>query len=418
MVTSSAGPVAASCVQAPRNASRRVRTVNAWLDAMWASGVASRPSLDPAELIRKAERRTGLADFGGDSSWRSRLDGLAEALEGEACLNAVGRTVAHGQLVAALAGRLRAEALLRHRMPDDAAPPPIIIMGQMRSGSTRVQRLLASDPRLAATRFEESWTPVPARPLGFDERHLRARASLAAARWINPAFSAIHPTGVGQPEEEFGLHAMAMFGSQFEAQWRLPSFARLCETMDAAPVYRDFARYLGLLRHQRPGGERRPWVLKLPQFTQDAEALLAIFPDARLVVLDRDPAALIASSASLVFNQMTIQSDEADRHWIGREWLHKIALRRQRMRSALAGHQGPVVELAFDAVGRDWRTAMRRTYRMLGMDLTRDVEARMAATVDRARSLPLGAHSYHLESFGLTAREVAERMRSADLAQS
>jgi hypothetical protein len=308
--------------------------------------------------------------------------------------------------------------MLQRYAGNDAAPPPVIILGQMRSGSTRVQRLLASDPRLAATRFEESWTPVPSRPFGIDERRWRARGALAAAGWINPGFGAIHPTGVGQPEEEFGLHAMALFGSQFEAQWRVPSFARLCETTDALPVYRDFARYLGLLRRLRRGGDTRPWVMKLPQFTQDAEALLAVFPDARLVVLDRDPAALVASSASLVFNQMAVQSDEADRHWVGREWLHKIVLRQQRMRRALAGHKGPVIELAFDAVGRDWRTAMRRTYRMLGMDLTREVEARMAATVERARALPLHAHSYHLESFGLTARDVAEHMRPGGDSQS
>lgn len=395
-----------------------MRALNAGLAALWNSGLADRPSLDPADLIRKAERRTGLGDFGDDSGWRLRLERLCSALESEACLNPLGLTIAHGQIVAALAGRLRGEAMLRAAGEERIAPPPIIILGQMRSGSTRVQRLLASDPRLAATRFEESCTPVPARPLGLDERRWRARGALAAAQWINPAFAAIHPTGVGQPEEEFGLQAMAMFGSQFEAQWRIPSFARLCETMDVLPAYRDFVRYLGLVRRLRGEREDRPWVLKLPQFTQDAEALLSVFPDARLVVLDRDPAALVASSASLVFNQMAVQSDEADRHWVGREWLHKIALRRQRMSRALAGHRGPLVELAFDAVGRDWRTAMRRTYRMLGMELTREVEGRMATTVDRARKLPLDAHSYHLEGFGLTAREVAERMRSADPAQS
>lgn len=392
-----------------------MRALNAGLNTLWNSGLTRLPSLDPAELVQKAQRQTGLDDFGDDSGWRLRLERLAFALETEACLNPLGRTIAHGQIVAALAGRLRAEALLREAESESAAPPPIIILGQMRSGSTRVQRLLASDPRLAATRFEESWTPVPARPLGFDERRWRAHGALAAARWINPGFAAIHPTGVGQPDEEFGLHAMTMFGSQFEAQWRVPSFARLCETMDVIPVYRDFARYLGLLRHLRRGKDDRAWVLKLPQFTQDAEALLAVFPDARLVVLDRDPAALVASSASLVFSQMSVQSDEADRHWIGREWLHKIALRQHRMRGVLAGHKGPVVELAFDAVGRDWRTAMRRTYRMLGMHLPREVEARMAATVERARRLPLYAHNYHLESFGLTAREVAERMRRGEV---
>ncbi len=167
--------------------------------------------------------------MGDAPEWRDRLDRLTHALHTEAALSPLGTIIAYGQLVAALANRARMHALWK-RHPEILSRPfraPIIILGQMRSGSTRMQRLLACDPRLAHTRFFESWNPLPAlrRSVPIDDRRLRAWLALRCARWLNPAFGTIHPTGTTQPDEEIGLHNISIFGSAFEAQWRIPSFA-------------------------------------------------------------------------------------------------------------------------------------------------------------------------------------------------
>lgn len=386
----------------------RLAAINGLLDRSWSRGWLSRPTLDADALLARARRVTGLADAGGDTGWQQRLEVLTAALEQQAALTPLGRTIAHGQLVAALANRLRAHALWR-RHPEIMSVPlraPVIVLGQMRSGSTRMQRLLACDPRLACTRFFESWNPLPRNTL-FDDRRLRTWIGLRLAGLINPAFAAIHPTGVAAPDEEIGLHSVAIFGSAFEAQWRVPAFAAHVETSDATPAYREVARLLRTMLWLRRDGAARPLILKVPQMTQDLDAVLRVFPDARLVCLHRDPAAIVASSASLAYNQMRCQSDDVDRAWIGREWLRKTALRHARTAAVRARASVPQVDVAYDAIEADWEGEMARVYRTLQLPLTRDVRTRMADYVAGSRGDGTTPHAYHLEEYGLTPAEVA-----------
>jgi hypothetical protein len=387
----------------------RLSGVNDALDRAWGKGWLSRPSLEPRVLLTRAQAKTGLEDAGTDDGWRGRLDLLTESLDREAALTPLGLTIAHGQLVAALANRLRAQALW-HRHPEILEQPivaPIVVLGQMRSGSTRMQRLLACDARLTFTRFFESWNPLPGGTAGLpDDRRLRGWLGLRCAAMLNPEFDAIHPTAVNAPDEETGLHNVSIFGAAFEAQWRIPSFARAGEVADTRPVYAEFKRLLQTIAWLRRGERPRPWVLKMPQLTQDLDALLSVFPDARLVCLDRAPEALVASSASLAHSQMRVQSTHVDLRWIGREQLRKIALRERRMREALARTDAPRVRVAFDAMNRDWRGEMRRVYAMLALPLTAEVEARMARYLARPQHRKLAAHRYRLADYGLADAEV------------
>lgn len=390
----------------------RTARANALLERAWRSGWAQRPSLEPDALLAAARRSAG--DPGpDDDGWRTRLDILCGALESEAGLTALGRTIAHGQLVAALANRARAQALWRQR-PDILRTPiaaPVVIVGQMRSGSTRMQRLLACDPRLSWTRFHESWNPLPRWPMPapLDDRVLRGQAALLAARTLDPGFSAIHPTGVFAPDEEIGFFSPALFGAAFEAQWRVPSFARHCEEDDAVPVYRTFRRLLQTVACLRGGPEPRPWVLKVPQFTQDLDAMLQAFPDARLICLHRDPAAIVGSSASLMARQMQVQSERVDRRWIGSEALRKACLRAGRTATALRRSHAPRAHVEYRELDADWRTVMERVYALLGMPLLPEVARRMARFIACKRHRALARHRYALADYVLEA----ERVRSA-----
>ena len=94
-------------------------------------------------------------------------------------------TMAYGQLTSAIRKR---HALGRAWRTDPSLPQgdiasPIVVVGQMRAGTTRMHRLLAADPDHAGTRFCDSHNPVPVTP---DWRPLKAAAALAIARRINP----------------------------------------------------------------------------------------------------------------------------------------------------------------------------------------------------------------------------------------
>lgn len=409
---------------APRSsehvAPSRVERVNRALDLAWSKGWASPPDLDPAALIRKVEAKTGLAADPDHNGWRERLDTLCADLHQTARLTSLGRTIAHGQLVAALGNRFRAHALWQRHpaIADQPITAPVIIVGQMRSGTTRIQRLLACDPRLTFTRFYESWNPIPSsagRPL-IDRRKLKGRMGLLCARLLNPQFDTIHPTHWNAPDEEIGLHGLSIFGAAFEAQWRVPNYTAAIENGTWVAVYREFKQLLQTLAWLRGDDGRHPWILKVPQFSQDLADLLTVFPDARLICLSRDPAEVAASSASLVHNQMRLQSDAVDAQWIGAEWARKIALRDRRVRAARATFDGPHIDLTYDDVSADWETQMLAVYRMIDLPLPASVKQRMHAYLHVSRRTPGRQHEYDPAHFGLPVAEAEPLAASCAMA--
>ena len=387
----------------PTARSPLVERFNGWLEAAWRRGLSDRPSLDPDALWGKALRDIAAEGEQGPRSaadmadFRLRLEVLSEALQAEARLNAVGLTVAHGQLVRVIRQRLELGVLWRERpeLLETELAPPIIIVGQMRSGTTRVHRLLAADPAHAATRFCDSWLPVPRKP---DTRPAWSALSLFLARALDPWLDTIHPFGTTRPDEELGWLACALDHCAYEAQWRVPSFTAFSEDRDPAPIYREFARILRTDAHFH-GNADRPRVLKVPQFAEDLPALLAQFPDARVILTRRDEADMVRSAASLVANQMTIQSDEVDYDWIEAEAARKIALRERRMDAALAGFGGPLSVVEFAALDADWETEVRRIYSDLHMPLGEQSLSAMRSEQARADQDGHAAHQRSYSTF-------------------
>ena len=375
---------------------------NRGLAGLWRTRLLPRPIMEPEALEAAALKGRAVEAFGAAREWRTPFRLLVESLRDEAALNPLGLSMAHGQIVGALRARIQATELWRAHpeILDRPIPAPVVILGPMRSGTTRLHRLLACDPRFAHTRLFESLSPVPARG-----RVLKARASLAAIRRFNPALAAIHPMAPRDAEEEFGLFSFSFGSAQFEAQWRVPRFSAWWEGADTAWLYREFRALLQTIGWARGEPAERPWLLKAPQFMQDLPALLQTFPDARLICLERPLDKVVASSASLVWHQMRIQSDIVDPAWIGREWLRKTLLRIETAAAARRVRPDvPQLEVAYEAMDRDWRSEIARIYAFLGEELTPEVEARMAAYLAGARG-HLG-HRYSLAQFGLSREQV------------
>ena len=373
-----------------------VDRVNRLLEGAWGREALTRPPIDAPTLIAKAERLEKCAIEPGE--WNGALDVLTSDLVASAALNPLGRAIAHGQLIDLLGQRIRAGRLWRER-PEILELPierPVVVLGQMRSGTTFMHRLLASDPTFSFTRLHESlW------PLGRSAAGTQAKAGLVrmGLGLLNPALRSVHPTAARSPEEEFGLHAFSFHGAMFEAQWNVPQFASWSDGRSLAPVYREFRALLQTLRWKR--GEKRDAIqlLKAPQFMQDLDALLSEFPDARIILLIRDPAEVIASSASLVWNQRRIQSDHADPIAIGRQWLGKTRLRQERAQAALA--QVPssrLLPVQYESLTSDWRREIERIYSFLGLPLLPSVMAKM---VRQTQSVSHLGHRYSPQQFGL-----------------
>ncbi len=393
---------------------RLVDVANAALQAGWATRLASRPELDAEALVEVARTETGLHDF-GDPWFLAPLARLTRSLREEASLNNLGLFAAAGQLRKVLKDRLFAQAIFADNQAIErrSLTSPVIVVGPMRSGTTRLHRLLAADNRFAHMRSFETINPVPHpgfRPGDPDRRWMVARLAMGAIHAFNPGTAVIHPSGPFEPEEELGLLVRSIWGMKLEAQWQVPGYGHWAEAQDATPAYLFMARLLRLVGWARDEDDSRSWVLKTPQHTLDLPALLAVFPDARIIFTHRDPRAVVGSSCSLVWNQMIIHSDTVDPCVIGREWLRKTALQISRMQQARAAiPPARRIDVSFDDMERDWQGVMHSIYRFLDMDIEPALPAMAGYMASSDRALRRNAHRYSLDMFGLDPGEVSDQ---------
>ena len=383
---------------------------NDFLTKAWAKGWLPPPELDPDALWAMASKSFGAhaadAETGGRceadvEDFRSRLERLSQSVRDQARLNALGRAMAWGQLTRVIKNRLAFGRMWRANgaMLDTALAPPIIVIGHMRSGTTRIHKLLAADPAHAHTRYQDAYHPVPAaRGLA----RMKSAFELAMLGALNPWMQSIHPMAPAQVEEELAWISAALHHSIYESQWHIPDYSAWSEARDPAPIYREFARILRTDAAHR-GVADKPRVMKVPAFAEDLPALLAQFPDARLVLAQRDPQAVLKSAVSLCANQMAVQSDHCDLAQIEALWSHKITLREARMTTALAAWEGPIVRLDFDALGEDWEREMHRCYGELGLDLTPPAIAAMRAAMAGEDTGRHKAHAQQLARFNTPA---------------
>ena len=376
---------------------------NAFLARAWDRGWLPPPDLDPQALWAIAERAHGddveaagrsdedVADF------RERLERICASVQQEADLNALGQAMAWGQLSRVVNNRLAFGKLWKARpeLLDTRLAPPIIVLGHMRSGTTRIHKLLAADPAHSHTRYQDAFHPIPSIP---GMNRTKSAIELAMLGALNPWMQSIHPMAPRAVEEELAWISAALHHSIYESQWHIPSYSAWSEARDPAPIYREFARILRSDAANRCLADK-PRVLKVPAFTEDIPALLAEFPDARLVIAERDHAAVHRSAVSLSANQMAVQSDSCDLTQIEALWSHKIELREARVEAALKDWSGPITRLSFDALNADWEREMTRCYGELGLDLSPQALAAMRKQMVASASGRHHDHSQQLERF-------------------
>jgi hypothetical protein len=377
-----------------------------FLAKAWDKGWLPPPDLDPQALWALAAKAHGAnfeaAEHGGRgeedvADFRERLERLIAAVNAEADLNPLGRAMAWGQLSRVVKNRLAFGALWTKRpeLLDTVIVAPIIVIGHMRSGTTRIHKLLAADPAHSHTRYCDAYYPVPS---SSGMKRVKAAIELAMLGALNPWMQSIHPMAPTEVEEELAWIAAALNHSIYESQWHIPTYSAWSEARDPAPVYRELVRILRTDAAHR-GNAKSPRVMKVPAFSEDLATLLKQFADARLVLAERDGKAVLRSAVSLAANQMALQSDSCEMARIEAQWQHKIALREKRIRNALNDWAGPIARLHFDALNENWEREIRRAYATLALDLTPQALAAMRRLMEESAKGHHRAHSEQLERF-------------------
>lgn len=378
--------------------------------------------LTAESLMDTARRRSGLRNF-GDESFREPLERLLISVREEARLTALGSLITHGRLLAALECRLRVEELYaRHpEIQDEALTAPIVIAGLQRTGTTLLHRLLAAHPDLRWLAAWEALSPAPqlnrvdtirrSALSGPDPRIRQAKLAERGLRYLAPEFFAIHPVEASAPEEEVLLLDYSFRSTVPEATLRVPSYARWLEQADPLPAYRYLERLLKLLSWQAPA---KRWVLKTPHHLEWLDALLGVFPDAKVIQTHRDPTKTLASFCSMIWHGRAVFSDSVDALEVGREWsrkTHHMVTRGMASRQQRGDEAERFLDVQYSDLMRDPAREVERIFEFTGLPVSLETQAALKQAQRKNKQHAHGVHRYALSDFGLTTQGTTQRFR-------
>jgi hypothetical protein len=372
-------------------------------------------SFDLDALVAEARAQTGLDDF-GDESFREPLSVLLRSLEDEAGLHAAGRASQHARIVASLATRLVAEKAIRHHpeILDEDLGDPVVIVGLMRTGTTRLHRLLGSGPAFQVAPWWLVRYPAPFQ--GSDWRRDDPRIA-AAHREVKltlesvPVLATVHPWDAEGADEEIMLLEHAFLSWLPESGAHVPGYSAWLDGQDLAPAYRYLTRLLRFIQWQqkeaRRGGVGR-WVLKSPFHLGYLDTLFEVFPRARVIQTHRDPIETMPSAASMYRALHELSSERVDALAVGRKVRDRFRWALARcMRSRERWPADRFLDVDYRAVGRDPIGEARRVYDWLGIPLGEDALRAMRRFIEQNPREKRPPHEYTLAEYGYTREGLA-----------
>lgn len=369
-------------------------------------------SFAPEQLLAEAADTTGLDDF-GDPAFRAGLDALCGSLEHEARLSDFGRAAIRQNIVGSLATRLRVTDYAkanRDALASERIEAPLIVVGLFRAGTTFLSYLLDNDPGNRALLRWEPGDPVPPPTPGTFRAGPRVEAALAAAAMmdtINPRFKAIHHEEADGPTECVATMAQDFASLSWESIANIPSYSEWLYAWDHRSTY---AYHEQVLRILQSGGVRGRWTLKSPHHAISLDALVARYPDARLVVLHRDPSVLAASVCSLIGTLAGTFTEADHRDYVASHWTDALAEAIRRIDVFRDTRPDmPMLDVQYADLVGDPVTTVERIAAFSGVPLSDDARRRVARYVETHPKGRFGVHRYDLAELGLDPAAIEER---------
>lgn len=297
---------------------------------------------------------------------------------------------------------------------------PLFIVGNPRSGTTFLHRLLAKDThnftsiRLweilfapAVTQRKLAWIVAALdRKLGGGLHQLVDRLD-QSVRDTN----VMHKMSLREPEEDeyFMIHQGAtiiagLFFGFPKATYPFVFFDTQMARVEKRKVMRFYKRCLQ--RHQLAHGESRHILSKNPFFSPKVDALYTTFPDAKIIYLARNPLKVVPSYASLSAHWWRLFAEPEQRY------PHKEYL----LRSIQHWYRYPVERLEqapkesrtlvnFHDLVADPEAVVRAIYQQLGLEISDEFAEVLREESEKARRHK-SRHVYSLEGVGFTKGQI------------
>lgn len=392
-----------------------IKTVNRIGRCIRAIGL-SIPTLSTLALMVKAQKNTGLEDY-GDMSFVAALDRLIESLNGEAQLSQIGRIGARASIQGELEKRLRLIDYRKKRpqVAEQKIVRPLFIAGLPRTGTTILYELLAQD---TAHRSPASWEvsdpfPPAQEPSYFtDPRIAEVEKQLAKLDMLAPDFQAIHAAGATLPQECVAMLSSSFNSDQWGIQFYCPSYRSWAMQQNMAEDYRWHHNFL---QHLQVDFAKPRWLLKTPMHIAYLDTLVKQYPDAAIVQTHRDPIEVMGSISSLACTLHSAFSDDIDPAKVAAEEVRHFSeaiTRGIQQRDAMPDANERFCDVQFKDLLSQPLTVIETIYQHFEFELTDETRSRIQQYLDNRPRDKHGSHRYALEDFCLDETRDGQRFQN------
>jgi hypothetical protein len=377
------------------------------------------------DVFKLAAKRTGVTEIDSDS-WQDGLTIIVDEVNNSPAVTPFGRERVLNDATDALGRRMQVHAYLQAHpeVLDEPVGRPVIVLGMPRTGTTVISYLLDQDPARRSLLHWECVHPIPPAATETLRTDPRCLALLEEQRNIlemvkKAKMPLPHWEDADGPTEDMFIHNQDFKGLSWDSFLPTDRYARwLFDETDMSSTYEYQKRYLQVLQSKAPG----TWSLKMPSHSVHIEALLKVFPDARLIWAHRDPYKATGSLCNLwrLPQSLVMNTELVDQTEMGRAamWQMRYHVDRPLRARDRIGDQR-FFHMYYHEMMRDPMDVMRRIYEWADEPLTAETEARMRNWLAEHPQDLFALNTYSLDQYGLTVEQLepvfAEYLENFDI---
>lgn len=308
-----------------------------------------------------------------------------------------------------------ADEVFFRRYRDVEIRRPIAIVGVPRSGTTFLQRALATEPRFTTlTLLECVLAPsISERYVWFGIRRVIDRVWPGRSFRVD-AMEAIHPIGLDEPEEDFILllwvHAcflLTVVVPDTDRFWRLARFDEAVSAGERRDVFCFYRRCLQ--KHLYFHGQDKRLLSKNPSLTPMLGSVIETFPDATIVACVRAPERTVPSQLSSLMPAFLLLGDGMVPRGFSDRMIAALRSYYAYVQEFAAARSVHVVEMS--RLNEQLEQVVSEIFELAGHEPSPAFSAQLSALGSGGRNYQ-SAHTYSASDFGLTNGEI-ERFFSA-----